>query len=266
MSAMTTPLDPSLAGAPTAIRSIAAIVRSEQIKATTLRANKALLAASGVVGLLISWATAAFGTDEALTATDAFLFPMLLTAVLAAVAGVLLFTSEAQHGTLAGSLTAHPTRWPVAASKALVATGFGLLLGGVGMVAGFAGSLAGGLEVGDASGVATRVLWALLYTSGSALLGLGLGMAVRHSAGAISGLLVWWLVVEALLVQFAPARVVRFVPFDTGFRTLGVESDLDVPEVVAAGLSNPAHAAIFWAYVIVVLAVGTVLLLRRDAE
>jgi hypothetical protein len=38
---------------------------------------------------------------------------------------------------------------------------------------------------------------------------------VRHRAGAVSGLLVWSLVVEALVVQFALAEVVRFVPFDT---------------------------------------------------
>jgi hypothetical protein len=35
--------------------------------------------------------------------------------------------------------------------------------------------------------------WALPYTSGSAVLGLGVGvgMIVRHSAGAVSGILVW---------------------------------------------------------------------------
>jgi ABC-2 type transport system permease protein len=186
--------------------------------------------------------------------------------VLAAIAGVLLFTSEVQHGTLAGSLTAHPSRWPVVAAKTLVAAGFGLLLGVVGLVTGFLGALAGGLEVGDTSGLTTTVLWALLYTVGSALLGLGIGMVVRHGAGAVSGLLVWWLVVEGLVVQFAPPEVIRFVPFDTGFRTLGIESDFDVPEVAAAGLSNPLHASIFWGYVITALVVGTVLLLRRDAD
>ena len=48
-----------------------------------------------------------------------------------------------------------------------------------------------GTDLGDTSGVATAVLWALLYTVGAALLGLGVGMVVRHSAGAVSGLLVW---------------------------------------------------------------------------
>jgi hypothetical protein len=91
-------------------------------------------------------------------------------------------------------------------------------------------------------------------------------MVVRHSATAISGLLVWWLVVEGLIVQFAPPEAVRFVPFDTGFRTLGVESDFDAPDVLAAGLSNALHASIFWGYVIAALVLGTARLVRRDAD
>ncbi|MFZ4434057.1 MAG: hypothetical protein ACOYOQ_12755 [Microthrixaceae bacterium] len=63
-----------------------------------------------------------------------------------------------------------------------------------------------------------RCFWGLHYTVGSALLGLGVGMVVRHSAGA------------------------------------------------AAGLPNALHAAIFWGYVIVALALGAVLLVRRDAD
>jgi hypothetical protein len=248
-----------------------AIVRSEWIKVTTVRANRALVATAAIVGLLISWATAAFaadsfGTDGVLTAIDVFVLPTLLTAVLAAVAGILLFTSEVQHGTLAGALTAHPSRWPIVAAKAVVAVGFGLLLGVIGLGTGFLGAMAGGIEAGDTSGVASVVGWALLYTVGAAVLGLGIGMVVRHSAAAVSGLLVWWLVIEGLIVSFAPVELVRFVPFDTGFRTLGVESEFDAPEVLAAGVSNGLHAAIFWGYVLIAVLVGTALVVRRDAD
>ena len=262
------PLDaePTPTAGPRPAGQLAAVLRSELIKSTTVRANKVLLAIAAIIGLPITWATAATATDEVLTVTDVFVFPTAPTAVLAAIAGVLLFTSEVQHGTLAGSLTAHPSRWPVVAAKTLLAAGFGLLLGVVGMATGVLGALAGGIEVGDTSGVMATVGWGLLYTIGSALLGLGVGMVVRQSAAAVSGVLVWWLVVESLVVQFAPPEVVRFVPFDTGFRTLGIESDFDVPEVAAAGLSNPLHATIFWGYVIAALVLGTALLVRRDAD
>ncbi len=134
------------------------------------------------------------------------------------------------------------------------------------MSAGFLGARIGGLDVGDTAGLAATVVWALLYTVGAGLLGLGVGMVVRHSAGAVSGLLVWWLVVEGLVVSFAPAEVVRFVPFDAGARTLDIATELDRPEVVAAALPNLLHAAIFWSYVVGALVLGTVLLMRRDVD
>ena len=245
---------------------LAAVLRSEWIKSTTVRTNKTIVAAAVVVGLLSSWATAAFITDEGMNAAEVAAGSTALTAVLAAIAGILLFSAEAQHGTLAGALAAQPARWPVVAGKAVAATAFGLALGVVGLLTGFAGALAGGLEVGDTSGKPSMWLWAVLYTCGSAVLGLGVGMVIRHSAGAISGLLVWWLVVEGLIVGFAPGEVSRFVPFDTGWRSLGIVSDLDPSEVVAAGLSNAAHAGIFWGYVLAALVIGAVLVHRRDVD
>lgn len=244
-----------------------AALRSEWIKATTVRTSKMILFAAGVVGLLSAWAFASFlPTTETPFVTDLFVFPILLISVLAAIAGVLVFTTEVQHGTLAGSLTAHPARWPVVAAKAVAAAGIGLALGVVGLVTGFLGALAGGIEVGATAGVPALAAWALLWASGSALLGLGVGMAVRHSAGAVSGVLVWWLVIEGLVLELAPAEVVRFLPFDAAFRTVAVESDFDRPEVVASALPNPVHASIFWGYVLVALAIGAVLVHRRDAD
>jgi ABC-2 type transport system permease protein len=254
------------AAAPRPSDQLAAALRGEWTKCATVRANKIVLALAAIVGLLIAGAIAAFDKDDTLTAAVVFVYPTLLTAVLSAVAGVVLFTSEVQHGTLAGACTAHPSRWPVVAAKGVVAAAFGLLIGAVGLVAGFVGAVASGLEVGGTSGVVTTALWGLLYTAGSALIGLGVGMLVRHSAGAVAGVLVWWLVFEGLVVSFAPAAIVRFVPFDAGARTFDVATDLDRPEVVASALPNPLHAAIFWGYVIAILLLGAALLLRRDVD
>lgn len=245
---------------------LSAVLRSEWIKSTTVRTNKTIFAVGAVVSFLTSWATAVFLKEEALTVIELATGVSALTAVLASIAGILVFSAEAQHGTLAGALAAQPSRWPVVAGKAVVATSIGLALGVIGVLSGFAGALVGGLEVGDTSGLPTTVVWVLLYTSGAAVLGLGVGMVVRHSAGAVSGLLVWWLVIEGLFVQFAPVEIVRFVPFDTGWRSLGIDSSLDRPEVAAAGLSNGAHAAIFWGYVVLAVAIGAVLVHRRDVD
>jgi ABC-2 type transport system permease protein len=258
------------AGSPTTPRrpagQLASALRSEWIKFTSVRTNKVILAVAVGLGLLVSWATATFVTDQDLTVADVYIFPTLLTSVLAAIAGVLLFTSEVQHGTLAAALAAQPARRAVAVAKALVAGGYGLVLGAAGMTTGLIGALAGGIELGDTAGVPTAVLWALLYTTGSGLLGLGVGMVVRHSAGAVSGVLVWWLVVESLIIQFAPAEVVHFLPFDSGWRAARGESDFDSPEIVASALSNPTYATIFLGYVTAALVAGWVLLHRRDID
>ncbi len=264
---LTLPTSRAAAATPTAGHArVAAALRSEWIKSTTVRTNKAILVGAFVFSSLLSWATAAFYTDEVLTVANAFLFSTWLTAVLAGIAGVLSFSAEVQHGTLAAAVAAQPARWPIVAAKAVVAIGYGLLLGLTGLATGFVGALAGGIEIGDTSGIPAVVGWALLYTTGSALLGLGVGMIVRHSAAAVSGVLVWWFVIEGLLIQFAPAEVVRFLPFDAGFRTLGVGPSYDSPEFVASALSNALHASIFWGYVLAALAIGTTLLHRRDAD
>ncbi len=264
---LTLPTSRAAAATPTAGHArVAAALRSEWIKSTTVRTNKAILVGAFVFSSLLSWATAAFYTDEVLTVANAFLFSTWLTAVLAVIAGVLSFSAEVQHGTLAAAVAAQPARWPIVAAKAVVAIGYGPLLGLTGLATGFVGALAGGIEIGDTSGIPAVVGWALLYTTGSALLGLGVGMIVRHSAAAVSGVLVWWFVIEGLLIQFAPAEVVRFLPFDAGFRTLGVGPSYDSPEFVASALSNALHASIFWGYVLAALAIGTTLLHRRDAD
>jgi ABC-2 type transport system permease protein len=195
-----------------------------------------------------------------------FVFPTLLTAVLAAVAGILIFTTEAQHGTLATALTAQPARWLIAVAKMITMTAVGVALASAGMVAAFVGATSRGLEVGDTSGMATTTWYAVVFTVLAALIGLGIGMVARHSAAAVSGLLVWWFVGENLLRAFLSANVSRFMPFDAGYRLLGVGSDMDTPEVLAAQLTRPQLAMVFATYAVVAVTLGTVLLYRRDTN
>jgi ABC-2 type transport system permease protein len=239
---------------------------SEWIKFSSVRANKVILGLTALVGAVTSWAVATFVTDEVLTVAEVFIYSTVLTAAFAAVAGITLFSSEAQHGTLAMALAAQPARWVIAASKAITAAAFGLVLGAAGMAAGFGGAVLGGLDMGDTSTMPATVLWASLFTSLAGALGLGIGMIVRHGSGAISGLLVWWFAVETLLVVAAPVEVVRLLPFDAGYRLLGMDSDLDSEALIAAAFSRPQYALIFGGYTALALIVGTIVLYRRDAS
>ncbi len=239
-------------------------LRHEWIKLTTLRSNKLILGATVVIGAFTAWALAMSSTDEALTASELFTFPLPLIAMLAAVTGILMFTSEAQHGTLGLSLAARPARWVIVSAKAATATTVGLVLGATAMVAGFAGAALGGAELGSGSAVASRALWALLYIALAALIGLGVGMIVRHSSGAISGLLMWSFVVESLFAPTLPDGVVHALPFSAGYRLLDAGPAFEPPVEIANQLGRPQYALIFGGYAVLSLVVGTFLLTRRD--
>jgi hypothetical protein len=242
------------------------VVRSEYIKLTTLRSNTAIAVLTGLLGFFATWATAALVKDEVLVVSDVFVYSTFLTAVIAAITAVLSITSEVQYGTWATALTAQPARWVLVAAKAVMAVRIGLVLGVLGMVTGTAGAASGGLDAGDTGSMVATASWALVFTVLASVLGLGVGLIVRHSAAAISGLIVWWLVIENLVVAFLPETVSRFVPFYAGGAVLGVEVDTMTPEMIAVALSRTQDALVFGSYAALALLVGTVLLYRRDAS
>ena len=120
------------------------------------------------------------------TIGNTFLVSSWLTTLFAVVAGTLLFTSEVQHGTLAGALTARPSKPIIVGAKALIAAVLGFAMGALGIVGGLVGGVASGMDTGDMSGAVPGVAWALVLTTLASVLGLGVGLIVRHSAAAVT--------------------------------------------------------------------------------
>lgn len=245
-------------------------LRSEWTKLRSLRSNRAILFGTAAIGIVIAWVLAVFvktdtQTNEVFTVGNTFIFSTWLTTVLTMVTGTLMFTSEVQHGTLAAAITAQPARWVAVAAKSTIAAGFGLAMGVVGMLAGFAGAVLGGLDVGDTSGVAATAAWGLMLTAVAGIFGLGVGMIVRHSSAAITMTLVWAFVVENLLRAFAPPTITRFLPFSAANGLLDIQPTAD-PEALAVVLSRVHDALLFGSYTAAALTVGTVLLYRRDTN
>ena len=240
------------------------MLHGEWIKFSSIRTNKVILAVTAALGTITSTGVGVFVTDEVLTVAEVYVYATVLTAALAAVSGALLFTSEAQHGTLVTTLAARPAPGTLIAAKTIIAAAFGAVLGAIGLTTGLVGALISGLAMGDTAGMAATSAWALLYTTLSAVIGLGVGLVVRHSSAAVSGLLVWWMVVENLILLFAPAEASRFLPFDAGYRLLEMESDFDTPEILAAALTRHQYALIFAGYAAAALAIGAVCARRRD--
>ena len=245
-------------------RAVVAALKSEWIKAVTVRTNLTILALALGGGLAVSWAVSVFVTDRVQYVADVGFLWTGVTAMLAAIAGVLLFGSEVQHGTLASTLAARPARWIIMLAKTLVAATIGLVLGAAGVAAGFGGAVIAGLEGGDTSSVATTIGWALLFTTLSAVLGLGISMVVRNSTAAIGGLLVWSFVVENLFRLFLADEIARFLPFVAGNHLLNDDSGFASADALAVALTRPENALVFGGYTLVALVIGTVLLYRRD--
>ena len=244
------------------VPTLTAALQSEWIKLSTLRSNRVLAWMTLVAGAVTSWAVATFVTDEMLVASQVYVYSTVLTAMFAAVSGLTLFTSEVQHGTLAASLTAQPSRRVVVGAKALLAAGRGLTLGAVGMAAGFVAALAAGLDAGDTSGLVAGTAWALVFTTLAALLGLGVGMAVRHGAAALTGLFAWWFVAENMLAIVMPPEILRFLPFYAGNGLLTLDSDFTSPDEVAVALTDLQNALVFGGFTALALAIGAVVLRR----
>ena len=98
------------------------------------------------------------------------------------------------------------------------------------------------------------------------MIGLGVGMIVRHSAGAISGLLMWSFVIESLFAPALPEGVLHFLPFSAGYRLLDAGPNFEAPVAIADELARSQYALIFGGYAVALLAIGTVLLYRRDTN
>lgn len=258
----TTAAAPAQRRATSAATALRRNVRADVRKLTTVRSTTVLLALTAGVGLVVTWAAARFVEEEVMTVAGLFTFSVVFTAVFAAVGGILAITTEVQHGTLGPTLVAVPSWRVVVGSKVLVVAGLGILLGVAGGLSGAVGAALGGVPVGDTSDVGVLALSSVTFTGLTALLGLGIGLVARHGTAAISGLLVWWLVVENLLTVVLDPMLARFMPFYAGNALVGIAPE-DAASTAAA-LSRPQGALVLSIYATFALLAGAVALRRRD--
>ncbi len=238
---------------------LASALRSEWIKLTTVRSPRAILALTIAVGGTAAFMVARFVDESDVSVATVFGFSAVFTAVFAAVSGILVYTAEAEHHTVQQAFAAEPRRGVVIAAKTIVTAVYASVLGLAGLAAGAAGAALGGVEAGDTSTIPTTIAWATGFAVLAGVLGLGIGLVARHSAAAISGVLVWWLVVESLVSVFAPERVVRFMPFFAGNGMLDIAGEGE-----AMAYDRPVTALIFAGYAIGALLVGLAVTARTD--
>jgi ABC-2 type transport system permease protein len=243
-------------------------MQAEIVKIASLRSSLwiLLITLAGTAGVTIL-ATNGDGHQSArwyqgFDPTNESLSGLVLAILAAGVFGVLAITGEHGSGTFRTSLVAAPRRLLFCASKALVVGATGLV---VGEVVTFVSFLIGQavLKAGHAPTAAlsqAQVLQALVLSgvcvAFMALVGLGLGMIIRHTAGAVSAF-VGVVFLLQLIVQSISPHVARYTPLDIMGNSVSTVSE-------PANLDPIIGFVLMILYTAVVLVAGTVLLVRRD--
>jgi len=198
--------------------------------------------------------------------TGSFLAFAEYTVLPVSVLSVLVFTSEYGTGLIRTTFTAVPRRWAVLGAKAAVTGTVALLAGELLAFAAFFLTQAilsgrhGGLSFAR-PGVPGAVLAAGLVLAACALVGLGLGAIIRHTAGAIAATVaVICLLPAACLFLPGPwnARIGRFTLPGAAYQVAALHPQ--------AGLLSPALSLlVLLAWPTAVLLVAAVAITRRDA-
>ncbi|WP_318306488.1 hypothetical protein [Amycolatopsis solani] len=254
------------------------LIAAERIKFFSI-STPVVCGTVAVTGLVVPAGLVAANASESrlppTVASTQFGFLFGLVAVL--VMGALSVTSEYQTGTIHGSFQAVPSRTPVLLAKAALAGGYAFALG---EAAAFGAWLVARLVAPDADlALDSAADWTIVAGTGvvfalGVVCAVGVGLLVRHTAGAVALLLVYPLLVENLVevIPGAGPAIHRWLPLNVVTKFLsgtgGASGGRDGGN--AAALSDSPLApgwalAYFAAFVVAVLAAGITTAKRRDA-
>jgi ABC-2 type transport system permease protein len=197
---------------------------------------------------------------------DAFL-GLLLGQLLFGVLGVLTITTEFSSGMIRATFAAAPSRPLVLGAKAAV---LGAVTLGAGEISAFAAFLAGQAMLKTPAphatlgqpGVLRAVLMAGAYPALIALISLGIGALIRHTAGAICAVVGVLFVLPLLFAPFSASvqnTAAKFLPH------VMAANSLAAVKPVAHMLSPGPTFGLLCAYALVALGAGAWALAHRDA-
>jgi ABC-2 type transport system permease protein len=252
----------------------ARVIRSEWIKFSTLRSTWITLILSMVgtigIGALASWGTNSrwshldAGEIANFSAVSRSLFGVNLGQLAVLVLGVLIITGEYATGMIRATLSAAPKRWPVLWGKLGVLSAVMFVTSLVaGVVAFFVGqALLTTHGVGITAPHAIRaVVGAALYLTVVGVLAMGIGFALRNTAGGIAAAFGLLLVVpglgNALPASWQP-HVLPYLPSNAGSVLFNLH-----PDPGSLGPWTGFGVMCLWAAAAV--AAGAVRLTRSDA-
>jgi ABC-2 type transport system permease protein len=185
-----------------------------------------------------------------------------LAGLFAALAGIMLVTSEYRYGTIRPTFLVTPTRSRVLGAKLAAGVLAGVVFGIAGAVLAFAIGYVclAGRDIDYVLNGGQTALLLLGTVAGTALwgaIGVAVGALVRNQVGAIIGVLAWGFVVENLLFGLVPS-VGRFGPTHAGNALLGLTTE--------HLLSATAGGLILVAWAVALSVAGPPLAVRRDVR
>ncbi len=238
-------------------------IRAELLKVRSTRTTLGLLLGMVALILLFVLLTGLLSNVQSLSTTEdqrQLIGIGSLAAVFAALAGVLLVTSEYRYGTIRPTILFTPYRGRVLAAKVIAAMLAGVAFGAVGAALGWGigyAILSGrGITLALSNGDVTQlVLGSLAGVALWGAMGAGLGTILRNQVGGVITLLAWGFVVNPLLFGLVPS-VGRFMPSYAQDSLIGLTTrHLLTP--VAGGI-----VIVGWA--VLLAAVGLAITARRD--
>ncbi|WP_298327091.1 ABC transporter permease subunit [Haloactinopolyspora sp.] len=250
------------------------IVSAEWTKVRSVRSTMWTLASMIVVSVgltaLICWAVAgdlASGDAGGETPGSFVNWGMMFGQIGALVLGIIVASAEYSSGMIRSTLAAVPRRWAVLLAKTTVLGGLLLVLGTITSVASFAAGNAflSAEGVGfalDDPGVLRSLIGGGLYLATLGVFGLGLGMLMRHTAGAVTvGIALVFVVgnLVALVPGVAGEWLTKLMPGNAGSVVAMLDS-------FNPNLLGPwTGYGVFVGETILLLAVAGALFARRDA-
>lgn len=240
-------------------------LRAELLKIRSTRTTVGLLVALIALALLFTILTCTLSPqNQLLTVQDQtnLLSFGSIAGVFAALAGVMLFTSEYRFGTIRPTSLFNPNRVRLFTTKitAGILSGFVFGVIGEGLVFSIGlmiFKLRGVAIVMTGANVTELIVGAIVGTALWGAIGVALGAIVPNQVAAVISLLAWGFVVENLVFGFLP-NIGRFLPVHASDSMMGPIQDKLLP--------GNAGTAVVVAWALVLAFAGVALLKRRDVS
>jgi ABC-2 type transport system permease protein len=248
------------------------VLRSEWTKLRSVRSTylcgAMLFVAMVGLGIFMGarWAHESGALPDDFDPTNVTLSGAYIGQIILGALGVLAISSEYATGMIRASLTAVPQRRSVLAAKAIVLATVTVVVGEILAFTSFGIGQAllhgkhAGASLGD-PGVLRAVAGTGLYLTVSALLGFGLGAAIRHTAGAISALFGLVFATNAI-IDLLPTSwrndIINYLPLNAGSQILTIVQ-------TKGGLAPWTGLGVYALYALAALVAGFLLIDARDA-